>query len=141
MSSRSETKEELFNLCHASLRNVIEGAFGKLKRRFRIIRNEIEFGIEIQGHIVLATCCLHNFIKASEGEDNAFFEEADNLPFEHTQEDFFHGNQPGDQAAVVAMRDQLAINMWEEYQNVLAERPDEDDIPSDYEEEDVEASI
>ena len=36
---RPQNKEELFNLRHSSLRNVIERTFGVLKKRFGILNN------------------------------------------------------------------------------------------------------
>jgi len=40
---KPENKEELFNLRHAQLRNIIERIFGILKRRFRILRTPPEY--------------------------------------------------------------------------------------------------
>ncbi|XLS46787.1 hypothetical protein HN51_021145, partial [Arachis hypogaea] len=51
-----ENEKELFNLRHASLRNVIE--------RFAIITSGTEphYDFEIMTEIVLACCILHNFL-------------------------------------------------------------------------------
>ncbi|XP_076922705.1 uncharacterized protein LOC143584564 [Bidens hawaiensis] len=60
----SENAKELFNLCHASLRSVIEQAFGVLKKRFPIIRSTEEpfYSCETQSGIIMACCILHNFL-------------------------------------------------------------------------------
>ncbi|CAL5407355.1 unnamed protein product [Camellia sinensis] len=59
-----ENSRELFNLCHASLRNVIERAFGVLKKRFPILGSGTEpyYDVDTQTDIVLASCILHNYL-------------------------------------------------------------------------------
>nr|KAJ0224982.1 hypothetical protein LSAT_V11C100023760 [Lactuca sativa] len=67
-----ENAEELFNLHHASLRNVIERAFGALKRRFPIIRSTHEpfYSCETQSDLFLACCILHNFLLQEDRDKN-----------------------------------------------------------------------
>ncbi|KAK2655220.1 hypothetical protein Ddye_008272 [Dipteronia dyeriana] len=59
-----ENYQELFNLRHASLRNVIERTFGALKKRFPIISTgtESHFPVWTLTKIVLACCILHNYL-------------------------------------------------------------------------------
>jgi len=45
--NRPKTKEELFNLRHASLRNVIERIFSILKRNFKILQTTPKFTIKV----------------------------------------------------------------------------------------------
>jgi hypothetical protein len=45
---RPQTKEELFNLRHAQLRNVIERILGVVKERFRILSTPMEFDFKTQ---------------------------------------------------------------------------------------------
>jgi hypothetical protein len=59
---KSQNKEELFNLRHASLRNVIERQFGVFKRCFKIIRTALEFPLSIQTRLIYALIGLNNFI-------------------------------------------------------------------------------
>lgn len=66
---RPQNKEELFNLRHSSLRNVIERIFGILKRSFRIIRTAPEYRFEDQVLLVLALCGLHNYIREHAAAD------------------------------------------------------------------------
>ncbi|XP_023732696.1 uncharacterized protein LOC111880503 [Lactuca sativa] len=56
--------KELFNLCHVSLHNTIERAFGVLKRMFPIIQSTTEpfYSCETQSAIFFACCILHNFL-------------------------------------------------------------------------------
>jgi len=60
---RPSNKEELFNLRHASARNVIERIFGVIKRRFRILVVPPEYRMKDQVLIPPALCALHNFIR------------------------------------------------------------------------------
>jgi len=62
MSCRPRNPQELFNLHHAMLRNVIERIFGVIKKQFRIIQLPPEYSSEIQSHIPPALCLVHNVI-------------------------------------------------------------------------------
>ncbi|KAH6764517.1 nuclease HARBI1-like protein [Perilla frutescens var. frutescens] len=53
---------ELFNLRHASLRNMIERIFGVFKSRFTIFKTAPPFSFQIQAELVLACAGLHNFL-------------------------------------------------------------------------------
>jgi hypothetical protein len=73
MSCSPRNKEELFNLCHASTRNIKERIFGVLKGRFRILLLPAEFSLEIQGRIPAGLCVIHNFIRMHEpSQDNCY---------------------------------------------------------------------
>ncbi|CAL9028790.1 unnamed protein product [Prunus brigantina] len=54
-----ENENELFNLRHASLRNVIERIFGILKSRFTIFKSAPPFLFKTQAELVLACAALH----------------------------------------------------------------------------------
>ncbi|KAH6805371.1 hypothetical protein C2S51_030202 [Perilla frutescens var. frutescens] len=54
---------ELFNLRHASLRNVIERIFGVFKSRFTIFKTAPPFPFQTQAKLVLACVGLHNFLR------------------------------------------------------------------------------
>ena len=56
-------KEELFNLRHASARNVTERIFGVLKHRFCILHFPPEYAPDVQARIPAALCAIHNFIQ------------------------------------------------------------------------------
>ena len=59
---RPNTAKELFNLCYASLRNVIERIFKVVKRKFKILGLVVEYSIDTQIHLVLSLIALYNFI-------------------------------------------------------------------------------
>ncbi|KAK6150439.1 hypothetical protein DH2020_015371 [Rehmannia glutinosa] len=57
-----ENARELFNLRHASLRNVVERIFGIFKSRFAIFKSAPPFPFRTQAELVLACVGLHNFL-------------------------------------------------------------------------------
>ena len=64
------TKEELYNLRHARLRIVVEQTFGRVKRKFKIIRDyPPEYDFKYQVFIVYAVTGLWNFICKLEEAD------------------------------------------------------------------------
>ena len=62
-NARPQNYEELFNLRHASLRNVIERAFGILKKRFPILVYMTSYPVEIQIMLVKSCFAIHIFIR------------------------------------------------------------------------------
>ena len=56
-------KEEIFNQCHARLRNVIERAFGVVKARFPILKRMAPYSFTTQTKIVMACFSIHNFLR------------------------------------------------------------------------------
>ncbi|KAH6810418.1 nuclease HARBI1-like protein [Perilla frutescens var. frutescens] len=60
-----ENASELFNIRHASLRNVIERIFGVFKSRFTIFKTAPPFSFQIQAELVLACAGLYNFSEKS----------------------------------------------------------------------------
>ena len=134
---RPANKEELFNLCHASARNVIERIFGVLKRCFCILLLAPEYNLDMQARIPVALCALHNFIRVHDPfEDNTInnFEDDDGLvdPGGNSQSvadagtdevDFFADANGGNQ-----LWNEIATCMWRDYQNILRERLEQMDI-------------
>ena len=54
--------EELFNLRHASARNVVKRVFGVIKRHFKILIIPPEYTLDVQARVFLACAALHNVI-------------------------------------------------------------------------------
>jgi hypothetical protein len=115
-----ENKEELFNLRHASARNVIERIFGILKRRFRILVLPPEYSMEIQARIPAALCALHNFIRRSDPTEIDDYPDATDLAGGHV-----NGVEIGELATraintaerdrMSLKRDDIAQDMWDCY--------------------------
>ena len=76
--------EELFNLRHASARNVIEHIFGVLKRRFRILVHPPEYSMDIQARLPPALAALHNFIRIHNPDEIVDILPPDNVDIEAT---------------------------------------------------------
>nr|XP_027093518.1 uncharacterized protein LOC113713911 [Coffea arabica] len=72
----------LFSRCHALIRNIIERAFGVLKKHFPILKGPMQnYLIATQNNIVLACCALHNFLRDYVPNDEYFNKEAANEAF------------------------------------------------------------
>ncbi|XP_059658461.1 uncharacterized protein LOC132304756 [Cornus florida] len=96
-SRRPENPRELFNLRHASLRNVIERIFGVLKKRFPIIGSSTEptYDVKTQVDIILACCIIHNYLMGMDLDESLFNEVDRELLNEtpHKEHDIRMGNQ------------------------------------------------
>ncbi|WVZ99148.1 hypothetical protein U9M48_044488 [Paspalum notatum var. saurae] len=53
-----------FNMHHASIRSVVEQAFGVLKAKWRILRGIPHYDQDRQAKFIIACCALHNFVMA-----------------------------------------------------------------------------
>lgn len=117
MIYRPRTKEELFNLRHASARNAIERIFGVVKNRFRILRTAPEYSMALQARIPVALAALYNFIRIREQEQEGEVNDEDELhPIggwvgdgddeAERNEGFGEFNE---------RREQIAVAMWAQY--------------------------
>jgi DDE superfamily endonuclease len=111
-----ENAKELFNLRHASLRNVIERIFGVIKRKFKILSSAAEYSVDSQIHLVIALTGLANFLTAYESISQEELEEADRdiqevVPAEEITP---LAGEP-ESSEMAARRDQMAKVMWEDY--------------------------
>jgi hypothetical protein len=117
--------KELFNLRHASLRNVIERIFGVCKRRFRLMAAAAEYSLRTQSKIPGAVAVLHNFVHIHDPDDLAY-EDGDNddsddegppnrseIPI--TPETLGGHISQAEKDRASAKRDQIAQAMWADY--------------------------
>lgn len=113
---KPRTKEELFNLRHTSLRNVIERQFGVLKRRFKIIRSAPEFAMPIQVRLVYALTAINNFITRSNLSSNRYQLEGyqDHNILNQDSESMSLSVEPGS-PTMNASQDAIAVKMWVDY--------------------------
>jgi hypothetical protein len=108
------------------LRNVVKQTFGTWKKQFPILVHPLEYSLSTQRDLVLALAVLHNFIiehsTCSEGfvvdpdEDGAATGE-DDLPSDKEEEPT--PSQACKRARNNAWRDQIAADMWSQYQKDL----------------------
>lgn len=97
----------LFNKHHSGVRNIIERAFGVLKKRFPILKEPMQnYMMATQNNIILACCTLHNFICENVPHDEYFHEIAEAGAYEDEYEDGNHV-QPIDMS-------QQGIEQWNE---------------------------
>lgn len=135
MISRPTTKEELFNLRHASMRNVIERIFGVLKRRFQILNSAPEYNMDIQARIPVSLAALQNFIRLHDPIEEPILGSSDHhFNCDAEDEDYV---APVLQDSPIndhdQRRDQIAEAMWTDYQRICQERAD-DSISDDEDE-------
>lgn len=115
--SRPEDYKELYNLRHASARNVVERIFGVVKRRFRLMIAAPEYSVTTQAKIVHALCVLHNFIRVHDPDD---FEPTDLDACEHlsaqdTAATFGGHVSQAEREEAGLRRDRIAKEMWDSY--------------------------
>ena len=55
-----KSAKELFNLCHAHARNVVERTYDIVKSKWQILKEIPRFDADIQASIILAACIMHN---------------------------------------------------------------------------------
>jgi hypothetical protein len=130
MGLRPQNKEELFNLWHASLRDVIERIFGVLKKGFRILLLASEYQLKMQIRIPLALTAIHNFIRI---HDLTSLDEEVNIEGDEADEAEFMGalseprcDESNEDESVKAWRDSIVEEMWNNYQQVLLKRGEVD---------------
>ena len=115
-----QNPRELFNIRHSSLRNLIERAFGVLKKRFPIIGfgTESHYSEDTQKLIILSCCILHNFLLDVD-PDNDILDQVDRelanatpvTPRAPTDRD----DDANDARLGEAIRDRIALEMWNDY--------------------------
>lgn len=118
---KPQNGKELFNLRHASLRNVIERTFGVLKARFVILQKAPRrHSIRSQVYLVFALTAVHNFMNSHGYDPEA---ESRNLEIsnEEDEEDEEDGSDSG-QATIEynqgmnPRRDEMTEMIWDDYQ-------------------------
>jgi hypothetical protein len=130
---RPANPQELFNLRHAQMRNVIERIFGTLKKRFQILSTQMEYRIEDQVKLVYALTALHNFIRQRmHGKEDVFYEQADRERERILREEMESESGQDDREEARLGRAELDVNkrwrdgiadaMWEQYQSVIGRR-------------------
>lgn len=66
--------QDLFNLRHSKLRNVVEKIFAVLKQCFALFQIAPHYPIKTQVKLVVACCILHNYIRQHNLDDKMFVE-------------------------------------------------------------------
>ncbi|POW12683.1 hypothetical protein PSHT_08029 [Puccinia striiformis] len=125
--------KELFNLCHATLWNVVERTFGAWKKRFPILTHALDYDLGTQQDLVFALAIIHNFsINHSGTSGDDFFDWEWDESMQSSGGDA--GNEePLEQEPVqiscrqkkllAKWRDEIAQSLWQQYQEHLATQP------------------
>ena len=137
-TNRPNNKEKLFNLRHASARNVIKRIFGVLKRHFWILLLAPEYSMEIQACLPVALASIHNFIQIHDSD------EAQTVKLDNANEHGGVGTGGSDsldcEDGVEAdgglheaqiFHDNIAELMWNDYQQILRDRENTEEDPDD----------
>jgi len=128
-AQQPKNKEELFNLRHAQLRNVIERIFGVFKKRFQILDKMPSYSFNVQVKLILVLVALHNFIRyRAHGIEDAIYAEADAEYEARSQQQQIErsggGNHEGgmrgelaqrEDRSMVELRERMATEMWGDY--------------------------
>ncbi|XP_057790941.1 uncharacterized protein LOC131008056 [Salvia miltiorrhiza] len=110
--------DELFNLRHASLRNVIERIFGIFKSRFTIFKMAPPFSFQTQAELVLACAGLHNFLRKECHSDEFPIEDEEENVAPDVENDvdnleYLSQSQLSQRNEANAWRASIANAMWE----------------------------
>ncbi|KAL0444268.1 UNVERIFIED_CONTAM: hypothetical protein Slati_2149500 [Sesamum latifolium] len=109
-----QNAHELFNLCHAAARNIIECTFGLLKTRWGIIRSPSYYSLDVQNQIVVACCLLHNFVRI-EMPDDPFDSELPEHPNDPSAMELEFVSSIETSTTWSAWREELATNIFGEW--------------------------
>lgn len=123
---KPENSKELFNLRHASLRNVIERIFGVVKRKYQILRTPSEYSIDTQTRIIISCTALHNWVRSIEGEQaDSTLEKQAKIALTDIQPAVVYPESATTSKRMDTFRDQLAEKMWIQYQGYINEEQEE----------------
>ncbi|XP_075479525.1 uncharacterized protein LOC142520435 [Primulina tabacum] len=125
-----EDTKELFNLHHASLRNVIERIFGIFKSRFKIFKTAHPFPYTTQAELVLACAGLHNFLRKECRSDEFPAEPENEVPqpsskqiYEDKNFDQIFGTEEQQRTNANAWRDTIANRIWSDVDHIHNNEP------------------
>lgn len=105
---------------HLLSRNAVERAFGILKARFPILTKMSSYSFERQVKIVKSCFMIHNFIKLNQGYEDEFDDWYDDNVCDDDDNNLQLGDDDNDAQGADDLRDQIAYDMWVQYQEYLA---------------------
>ena len=120
---KPRNKEELFNLRHASLRNVVERIFGVTKKQFPILGHMHSYSYSVQCSMVMCAFFMHNWIRLIEGPQKG--DDDDDVEVEDScadVPDFAPGVDARTAKELTQWRDDIATRMWDSYKEYMNNR-------------------
>ena len=125
---RPANKYELYNLRHAQLRNVVERIFGVMKKRWDILNRAPQYTMPVQARIPVGLAAVHNFILELDDTDLEHYLEQLDADAEGPRNgagELGDGPIPRTEyERASALREQIAADMWDSYQNFLRDHPE-----------------
>ncbi|CAA7270773.1 unnamed protein product [Cyclocybe aegerita] len=123
---RPANKEELYNLCHAQAPNVVECIFGVLKKRWDILNRPPQYDLSIQAKIPAGLGSVHNFIMDHNETDLEHYLDQEPTPENNTSTGALGDGLIShvERARATALRDEIATQMRNDYQQFLCEHPE-----------------
>ncbi|KAG2787229.1 hypothetical protein PC116_g28057 [Phytophthora cactorum] len=121
---KPQNKEELYNLRHSSLRNVIERTYGAVKNKFPVLLNMNSYALEEQIGLIQSVFAIYNFIRRNRDEflnEHGFYTRNGE---QDTDERDAGDTEPveADDGTMKKLRDDIATAMWVDYLVTLAWR-------------------
>lgn len=112
-----------------------------MKRRFRILLIAPEYNLDIQARLPAALCTIHNFIRIHDPQEPADQHDTDAFVFNTGNPRFDNdyiasAEEAAAQDQPSARRDQIAQEMWDDYQRILQEREDMESASDEEDNED-----
>ena len=102
--------------------NVIECIFSVLKQCFHILLIAPEYDLEVQTWIPAALCAIHNFIQEHDLDEGGMEEERDVFDEGSENESEPIIPEPEGEIATSLLQNQIAQDMWDQYQELLTRR-------------------
>jgi hypothetical protein len=125
---RPKTPRELFNLRHATLRNVIERRFGTWKKQFKILKHGSEYPENIFVRIITALAIVNNYI-LDDGDEIVSDDQSDEDEDDTDARDRRRQSEEddllipeADYETANAFRERLAEEMYADYEAYLRSR-------------------
>ena len=100
------------------MHNVVERAFGLLKKRFPIIASTIEpnYWVDTQNEIILACCILHNYLMGVDPDESLIVEVDEEVLNSHRERAVSTPREDDEGARQgYIIRDSMALAMWQNY--------------------------
>ena len=125
-NQKPQNRRELFNLRHASCRNMVERGYGVTQARLPVLTNMRKYPYEKQVDITITAFCLHNFIRMNQEYEDAF----DHVPIAPELVEPLPPipiTDPNHNTALLNQwRDGIAQQMWDDYTAYILLHPNYD---------------
>ena len=112
---RPQNSKEIFNYRHSMARIIVEQAFGILKKKWGILKNSMEYELDIINQVIHCCCALHNYLLACRPSIIDEELEVENDYDEDIYEELAEQLLVDDTNVAADWRDNVAADMWNSY--------------------------